>query len=664
MPGRIVKKISSLFGTDAATRLFLAFLVGFAVYVAWYAGVHYPVGKTRSVENDFFIWYVDNAEHVAQGGLLAIEDYKFNPPLFSFALALAKLFVADYFSAGKIISILSALVVLGCVFILVRKLFDSKVALATTAILGFNKYFLLHSYYVGTDMMFLALTCLSVTLLATQRHNYPILICAGVAGGMAYLTRYNGVFLIPAGIVALVLSSFPGVPWRLFIARGFCFGLAFFFTILPWHLFLLAREGKFFYNKNHLNMARDLLHLDENKDYYWKFIAPKYDSILDVFRHDPVKFFTSIAENFFSHLGNHYNHLIPEYLGIPTALGILALFWCVTKIEINRRERATYLISVLGYFLLMCLIKFEARYFMYMVPFYCLALVYFVQQAVSLIPWERWRAAATSAAFVGITFYAGWIGVSYQWEYARSCNTEIPKIGAFMSFMTDRSQRMLARAGNIAYFSGATFQYFPLIWEVNDVVEYAKSKDVDYIFFSATEMQVRPFYEKFIYYEKHIPGLQKILTWRQRRRYATIYKLESDDKPGALMRFNRGNFETPRLWEEFVKKTKPAQKKIVTLEGLLFVPEEGEYNLGFSAKRFKVHVDGDTVLKNPPSQTSFSIQPVKLAKGFHSINLSFEAGARSVLSPGLFWQTPDGKKSPIPRSSLIFTRVDSSTSFN
>ena len=116
----------------------------------------------------------------------------------------------------------------------------------------------MYSYKVGTDMIFAAAALASLYfLLRENRCRWMNLVLAGLLAGLAYLIRYNGIFLAAAAPFLIWRN-----PWRLGGWRRWGTGgafIAFFLaTITPWGFHCLREKGQFFYSLNYRNIALEV----------------------------------------------------------------------------------------------------------------------------------------------------------------------------------------------------------------------------------------------------------------------------------------------------------------------------------------------------------------------------------------------------------------------
>ena len=626
-----------------------------AVYtlaVAWFSWKYYPIGQTRSVENDFFAWYTANAEAIARGDIFGIREYRFNPPGYSALLALAGLAVNDFFTAGKVISIVASVLALVCVYFLIKKTFDSFTAVLVTAATAANPYFFLSGYYVGTDMLFMALVCLAVlVLVSTDWRCGEKSLLAGFVAGLACLTRYNGIFLIPAGLGVFFLETSAGKRRRLCLT----YLLSFAAVMLPWHLFLWVRRGSFFYNENYLNIAYDILHKTANKDSTFPLLSAKYQNLGEVILSEPGRFLRNLVFNMGNLAVDIFRFLVPEFLGPFALLGIVLLLKDSTGSETKLRRRRYFFLSAACYFLLMSPIHFEARYFLYLIPFLSLACLYGLERIIARVVRGVLAKPVRAAALAGMVLYIAWSSAGFQFSHSKTFNREILSLADFMKYVSTPSQSIMSRSANIAYFSGAGYRFLPVLPAPSALARYARSKHADFVFCSVAESSARPQLEALVN-DAPWPGLQKIAEWRPSRRKAAIYRVLPDAAAADIFAAGRGNFATEKLWREFLRKTAPPANRI-SLEGVLIVKNPGLYTLVFSADKFSLSVDGEVVLQDQGSRSSFVAGTLALEKGFHFIRIEFSTNRKHVVPPGLYWQTPEGTRQAIPRSAFVINRV-------
>jgi len=188
-------------GLSIALLYFLVLLIVSLMY--------HKVGD-YGVETDFFWSYVPGAKSFLNG---TIKIDQFRGPLYPMILGIFNLVFSNYFLSGVLLGIISGSLVIFFNFELIKKIFTPQLAFFATLILAVNPIFVQYTYSAGTDMVFNALATGTLFFFFREKDlNYKNLIIAGVLGGLSYLTRYNGVFLL-GFIVIILFVNYWSVNW-------------------------------------------------------------------------------------------------------------------------------------------------------------------------------------------------------------------------------------------------------------------------------------------------------------------------------------------------------------------------------------------------------------------------------------------------------------------
>jgi hypothetical protein len=194
---------------------------------------------------------------------------------------------------------------------------------------------------------------------------------AGVGSGLAYLTRYNGLFLLAACVFGIVVTDLFArrLEGRLRLAGLYV--AAFLLTSSPWLYLNYRHNGSPFYNANYLNMAAEfypeLVEGRTNQD-ATRALDRVFHSFADVVRHDPARFLTHYPANLWASARDSVTTtLVNPWVGGFALLGlVLALA--------GRSSKPTQFVlaSAALYFLLMGLNHWEARYYFFVLVVYAL----------------------------------------------------------------------------------------------------------------------------------------------------------------------------------------------------------------------------------------------------------------------------------------------------
>ncbi|MBI4365109.1 MAG: glycosyltransferase family 39 protein, partial [Candidatus Latescibacteria bacterium] len=240
----------------------------YGLYWAFKAFTQHHLGN-YAVETDFYWKYGPAAAGLKEGRVL-IEHFDSKGWGYPLVVALVSFLGFDLFRAGQLVALASACVAAWCAFRLNRALLGATLGFLSLLLLLGNPTFLSNTYEVGTDMFFFAVTLASIALLlATKNRTRLVLLASGFLGGWAFATRYNGLFLWPAALLAIValdpagrpavraqgsgtpLAAAPSARWRAAAiwTGGFLIGAA------PWLVVNWAHTGNPLTNNNYTNVG-------------------------------------------------------------------------------------------------------------------------------------------------------------------------------------------------------------------------------------------------------------------------------------------------------------------------------------------------------------------------------------------------------------------------
>lgn len=319
----------------------LVLTVAVLLFVGWFSFTEFKIG-TYLTETDFYWSYWPKAEKITQGAMIWGD---FRPPFYPMILAATHLLVTDYYRAGMTLSLLSALVTGLCCYLLFRRYWGHGFALAALGLLLVHPEFTRHAYCPGTDMFFFALSAGAVLAAVSLRNFW-----AGVLIGLAFMTRYNGIFLL---VPALWFSPHRS---RMLLGFGIVAGA---FAVLSYHL-----TGEIYPNRNYLNVAFMLFgeHRLTWDQFWYETSDAQYSSLMQVLMIDPLHSVWSILKNVGLHLWEDFERLA---LWPVAALALLG-FVRVRKSS-GIRVLLTYGLSL---FLILCLVFYSERFSLFLLIIY------------------------------------------------------------------------------------------------------------------------------------------------------------------------------------------------------------------------------------------------------------------------------------------------------
>jgi hypothetical protein len=461
-------------------------------------GIFLGVASTRrigayGVETDFYGDYAPDAVRLKQGQFPINE---FQGPGYPAALAIVETAESDAFRAGRLISAASAALVGLLAFFLFRDLFGDWAGLGTELLVLVNGIFPSMAVTASTDMLFVAL-CLAAIVLFLREGARPgvRVAAAGVLTGLAFLTRYNGAFLIPVFLVGLAsLESFgPRRRDRLRLA-GLFLGIAF-LTTLPWFYANHLHHGSALFNRNYLNMATqfygDQLGADLTGD-GTAVAETRFHSFWDVLRFQPLRIARRYPANLLASIRKSLSsRLIGPFLGLATVLGAVLVPWR------GRNSGRLLWLAFLGacYFLVTALTHWEPRY--YLLP----GVLYAGLAAFAIVRGARWlsdagrnprfAAAAGTAVFLVLWALAARASAAGVHALIRSEPVEVLDACDYLRREGVRDARIMARKPHLAAVCGQRMEDFPPVESLGELQSWLAGHPVDYVVFSEVEAQRR-----------------------------------------------------------------------------------------------------------------------------------------------------------------------------
>ncbi len=479
-------KISTPSYSDSKIAFFFAAVYG--IILLFIAFKYHTVGD-YDVETDFFWSYVPEAKELLKGKFL-IDDFR--GPGYPIMLALMGAVVKNYFSAGIILSVLSASCVLFFSFSMLRKFFPANFAFLGTLLVAVNPTFVRYSYTAGTDMLFNVFSTAAVFfLLKEEERKWKWILSAAVFASFAYLTRYNGIFVLVGIPIAILLFNIYKLPWRNRILTTAVFFAVFVLVMSPWGIYCYHEKGSFFYNKNYINIAYEMYAKGKiGWDQYWHVDAAKYSSLAQVIFSDTGLFFSTIVNNAYTHAVSDMKLLLGWQTGIFVLIGI-ALF---IKKRPGNIEASYYTIGA-TFFGVLLLVFYGERFTFFLLPMY-------VALALRVFSWEKVTEFKFSKQLhVGVLALAVilvWTFVeskNYNSEKINSGPTEIPIIAeAFKKQFGDRENGkfIIARKPHIAYYTDLEMSGFPYVNTIEELQAEAVRIKASYLFFGIAEANMRP----------------------------------------------------------------------------------------------------------------------------------------------------------------------------
>ncbi len=469
--------------------LYFAFLV--------YFSRQHPFG-TYATETDFYHLYAPDAARIAAG---QFPLNSFQGPGYPVLLSLVAKFSGDVFISGKWISIISAVLCVWLVFALCKQLFGEWVgvgaALLSTTVIEFPEF----SIQATTDVFFLLLCLVALVIFTGAYFSLRMrVIFAAFFTGVAYLTRYNGVFLLACFVFAILLLNLFEKAWRERLILTGIFVIAFFFTVLPWLIANAQHNGSPLYNTNYLNMATlfypELADGEVTQDGTRK-ASELFHSFGEVLSYKPQQALTRYFSNLVSIFWSSWNgQLVSSWLGLLGLLGAIFTF-------ADRKTKAVrlLLLTIATYLLLMGLNHWETRYFFFIGVCYAGLASYFmnrfaelVSQRISLSVDPTFFRSAIAAIFLAVIWTISFVPAKASFgSFLQSHPHEIPAAANFLQSTNaaPHSVKILARKPHLPFMAQQDWVFFPQVKSLDELKAWLEKNPVDYIAIGKRELKSR-----------------------------------------------------------------------------------------------------------------------------------------------------------------------------
>ncbi len=311
---------------------------------------------------------------------------------------------------------------------------------------------------------------------------------------MAYLTRYNGVFLIPVFLVGIgALKSFGPGPWRRIRLSFLFLGLSF-LVVLPWFYANRRHNGSALFNLNYLNIATefygDRFGADKTGD-GTEIMSERFDSLSEVLRYDPLSIIRLYPVNLWKSLRQSLStRLVGPLVGVAAIVGVVFALR-------NRRSGFLSIVALAWavYFLLMALNHWEARYYLFPAVIYAGLAAY---AAVRLGDWaaRRGRGFFRTRATGALAFALLWAmslraSAADVRAFLRTEPIEVLDACGYLRGQGIREARILARKPHLAAVCQQRNVGFPRVQSVEELRRWLAGTPVDYLVISSVEISKR-----------------------------------------------------------------------------------------------------------------------------------------------------------------------------
>ncbi len=461
----------------------LSFIVLIGLLVA---GSFHQMGG-YGVETDFYWAYAPDAQRIVHGEMPQEPGVG---PLYPLTLGVLNLVIGDIFVAGKTLSVLSTILCGLFTFGFVRSLFNARLAFFTL-VLWFATV-LPWALVASTDMFFSMLVAASIASLyhkgVISRRN---IVFSGIFMGLTYLTRHNAVVL-PIGVVLILILLNPE-SWSLSLRlRSLAiFAGVFVLVNLPWSIIQALAGGDAVRSDSYLIIASHFYGrpgVVSSED--MRLAAKQFDSLWSVVTYD----FAHFVKHYLSNIYRHFNDFLTTSVKFPAflfvAAGALTLFP-----KINKRQLSLFFFPALS-FLLLCLVHYEPRYYLYILSFFVLLVPFFLfesfKEEMLSEPGKRLSKALRGVVFAVTACFLLFFSVKEVKQNIAQEPRELLKAAAALHGKVDPRGTIIARKPHLGFLSKLQTIYFPEAKSVQELLAFAAAKRADYLLYGEIERDRRP----------------------------------------------------------------------------------------------------------------------------------------------------------------------------
>lgn len=500
----------------------LLFAVSYAIFLGFISLSLHRIGD-YGVETDFYWNYIPAAKQFLKG-VVQIEQY--HGPFYPMVLSAFGWVFGDFFTGGIILGVVSSAFVIYFSYETIKNIFSSSISVPVTLLLISNPIFVQYTYSAGTDMFFIALVSGALFFFFNKsvlNHKYVLL--AAFFGGLSYLTRYNGIFLI-GFILAILVINYWNSDLKKRLTASVLFIFVFFVTILPWGIYCLTEKGNFFYNENYKNIAFELFGKGKlGWDQFWFQESKNYTSLPQVILKDPELFFSNTLKNISDHLLNDMEKLIGWHNGVFVIAGFVLLLLNKPFQKIKTISFA-YLLINFFFFNLLLLLFYGERFSMFLIPFYSTIAVFSIlNKNYSLI--EKIPAALKIILLIILISITAVKSYNYNADIISSGPGEILVIKDWFNKNVQISEsevKIAARKAHIAYYLNMKFKPLPLKENYEEFIEALREDKVEYLYFSEIEASSRRQFISLLNPQSEHTGLTTLVFTNYPP--AVLYKIE------------------------------------------------------------------------------------------------------------------------------------------
>ncbi len=436
------------------------------------------------VETDFYSSYGIQATNIVSGRALFYAPH--NAPGYTFLLAAATLFTGDAFVAGKILSALATGLIGWLTYLLIKQLYDARIALATVILLLIA--LIPFSYLAASDTIGALGVMLALWFFfhRSEHASRPHLFATGALAGAAYVIRSTFMFVVPGIGLSILLIGWRKKAFRRAIAGLGIFLLGAGAILLPWLEYNRLKYGSVLGSAAAVANGQVAAHFyspgGDDSGRNNAQIGLQFRSLSDVVRYNPPLFARRFAYDVLSNVASLATALaFPGYL-LVGAGGLLL-------VRRPSTPQLAFLVPLCLGLLVLGLVGFYLRYYLFMLPVVFLAVAYFLFNAdVERMLGRVGNNRISLSWLIFFVLVASQSAHSYR-ETKKALATDPTYLIPIAQVLKERASPgdfVVARKPHLAYLAGLTSDS-PQAQSAEEFLSYARSTHARYIVYSDME---------------------------------------------------------------------------------------------------------------------------------------------------------------------------------
>lgn len=456
-------------------------------------------------ETDFLGSFLGEAQAFLHGQPI---DARYHPPFYSICIALLHLVCGDWFTTGRLLSLVSAAVVALTSFWLYRNSVSAAAGYGTILALAVSPIFVEYAALATTDMFFLALYSSALVLAReSDRHaSAGLWVATGVIIALALLTRTNGITLALLLAVPLLARA---LPWRHRCRHLGCLGLGMLTPLVLWAVLALVTQSTLWPNSGTAtNLA--LTYFPPNSGTTWadglRYAQSQFPTLGAVFAYDPGVLFARYQH----HLYHAFEHLLAAdgLFAFPAnALILPTLIFFV----VARQATWVYYVAVLALaqLLVVNFMSYQARFHLFLIPLTGALMAEFMRQLL-WNPYDpaapgllRHAGRAIAAALLGLALLqADRLAIAGIDRGQPELVESIPAAAKIIP----RNALLIARKPVISYYTHTQWIFMPAGKNLDDLLATIAQIQASgeqrhlpiYLYYGQEERHLRPEYQRLM----------------------------------------------------------------------------------------------------------------------------------------------------------------------